>query len=356
MEGNAAVQEHVDQTADQGDELGNGAPENTAEADVSRETHESDDNQESKKEGYKEEKESEGFSQEETQQIQTFMKKMKLPKEVTYLLDKNGNLKFVVPSDGKKYAITPEELVKGWNLNQVGYQRLSEGKRLQGELKQYFQELKKNPQQMWDLADRLGVDKYDLAKKLLEERLEYEELSDSERRALQLEKEKERLQQELEEKRANEENQKLQRLASEEAERHEKELITAMNKHGFQRHDRRTKSHIMISAVNKMLLAGKNNQQLSADDAVYLAKQEWQDFVSAVYSDIDDNHILELVPSRIVEAIRKADLSKLKSGEIPTSRAISGQEIELDGKEIEDASSSKRGRRKQSIAEYFESL
>ena len=119
--------------------------------------------------------------------------------------------------------------------------------------------------------------------------------------------------------------------------------------------------HVLAEAVKNMKFARENGRELSADDAVYLAKQTWQEYAQGVFDDIDDNHIVNLIPERIIKAIRKADLSRLRkeNDDTPTSNSVVGFESGHQISDLQELTSEKTKNKKQkpiSVADYFDSL
>jgi len=348
----------------EGDDTGNGSNDDV---DARHET--TDQSQRSQHKGHKQDKKEgeptnetpERFTKEETEQVEAFIKKMKLPKGVSYLLTDSGDLNFIVPISGKKYRFTPSEIMSGFNLNQAGTQKLNEGKKIISEFQEYLGQIKQNPSEFWNLAKKLGHDPHELAQQLLQEKLEELETPEEIRELKKLQKENEQFKKQEEERQRMAEQQKFQaehqRYVNEAAKRFDKEIPEAMIKHGFKSSDPKTKSEIMTAAIGKMMLARQNGHDLNADDAVHLAKQDWQRFVLGVFDDLNDQQIVDMVPERIVKAIRKADLARLDQGVPPTSNSMEyGQPLDLSQHEDPDHQSRKSGRKKQSINEFFENL
>ncbi len=299
------------------------------------------------------------------QEVETISKKLGLPKEIKPFLNKQGELRFIVPIDGKKYVATTEEVFKGFNLNQVGYRRLQKGKELEQQAKSYIDSIKENPDRLWEIADKQGLDKYELAHKLLENYVEENNpnLSDEERQQRAAIKEAEAIKAENEQLRREKQQREYQESVSKQREDLGKELIEAMTQNGFKPwnpnedpKEKRIKSEIMADAIGRQLLAHQSGKQLSIADAVFLSRQAWRENVLSVFDDIDDNHIVDLIPERIVKAIRKADVAKLKGGSPQPQTSEYGSKLDLE--EYKEARSQKprRQKRKQGVADYFASL
>lgn len=292
-------------------------------------------------------------------EVEDISRKLNLPKEIKPFLNKEGDLRFIVPIDGKKYVATTEEIFKGFNLNQAGHKRLQEGKDLQAQIRGYFDQIKKDPNKIWDIADKLGHDKYSLAESLLKGYVDEAGMSKEEKEQRRVIAEAEALRAENEGFKKEKADKDHQEAVAQHRNQLGQELVTAMTEHGFKPFspnegpaEKRTKSSIMANAIGKQLLAHQHGKNLTIADAVYLAKQEWKDNVLSVFDDIDDHHIVDLIPERIVKAIRKADVARLR-GETPSSSY--GQKLELQ--EYQDAQSRpKRPKKKLGIADYFSSI
>jgi hypothetical protein len=298
------------------------------------------------------------YSPQEKKEIEAFMGKLNLPKEVTYFQDESGALKFIVPINGHKYVASPEEVFKGFNLNQAGYQKLNEAKQLIKNTEEYFAAIKGNPKGLWDLADKLGVNKYELAQSLLEEKIRDAEMTPAERALKQKEAEAAEYKARLEKYEKEQEDQKMAQQVSVEREKYDKELVEAMQKHGFNKLSSNGKSTVLASAVNKLMLALQSNHELSVSDAIYLAKQEWKESVPAVFDEIPDHLLLESLPPKFVERIQKAILERhQKSGKvIPTATANEPVSDQITTLKDLGPTSPKKVQKRKSLNEFFESL
>jgi len=291
------------------------------------------------------------YSEGDKTQIETFMARLNLPKEITYFQDKSGALKFIIPVNGTKYSVSPEDVFKGFGLNQAGYQKLNEGKDLVNNVRDYFNQIKGNPDMLWDLAQRLGHDPSALAEKHLRAKIAEAQMTPEDRAQREKDARIARIEAENAELKAKETQREFQTLVEKEKARYDEELPLAMEKHGFKRMSPEAKSYVLERAVQKLTLANKAKRDLSCDDAVRLAKMDWQKFYQEGLGEIDENHILDMLPPAIIKAIRNADISKLKSSSgFGPSQPATGQEIR-DLKPLKD-----KAQKKKSLTEYFESL
>lgn len=290
-------------------------------------------------------------------EVEAISKKLGLPKEIKPILNKEGELRFVVPIAGKKYLATAEEVFKGFNINQAGHMSLQQAKQREQQVKQYFDSIKENPNRLWEIAEKLGHDKYALAEQLLKGYVEESSLSEEEKLRRQEIEEAKAIKAENERFKKEQAERAHQEAVNKQKDTLGQELVKAMTEHGFKPFnpnedpkDKRTKCSIMASAIGKQLLAHQHGKNLSISDAVYLARQEWKDSVLSVFDDIDDNHIVDIIPERIIKAIRKADVARLR-GDTPTQQY--GQKLDLQ--EYNEARP-RRPKKKTGLNEYFSGI
>jgi transcription termination factor NusB len=297
------------------------------------------------------------YSESEKKEIESFMTKLKLPKEVTYFQDKSGELKFIVPINGQKFIASPEDVFKGFNLNQAGYQKLSEAKQMIKETENYFQSLKQNPKQIWELAQGLGLNPLELSQQLLEEHVRDAEMTPAERALRKKEAEAEEYRRRLEAYEKEQEQTKISRAVEVEREKYDKQLVEAMQKHGFNKLSSNGKSVVLASAVQKLMTALEANHELSVNDAIYLAKQEWQESIPAVFDEIPDHLLLESLPPKFVSRIQKLIVERHTKGikGIPTASSNSpiGGEVTLESL---GHTNPQKSRKKMDIHDYFSNL
>jgi hypothetical protein len=290
------------------------------------------------------------------EQVEQFCSYAGIPKEVKPVFDNDGNLKFVVPIDGKKFLATPEEVFKGFGLTQAGYKKLQEAKQLQKQQEELFNEFKTNPRKMFDMADKLGIDKYELAYQLLEEKVALENMTPHERKAIEEQQKRIQLEQENQQLKHEKDKREFDELTQREQQKVEQELITAMEKHGFNKANKDRKAQIISAAVGKLMLAQHYGKTLSVDDAVYLAKQEWKTGVRDVFSEVSDDHILDVMDEDVLKRIQRALVKKHERGPTPdqsSGRAnFGGEHVELE--ELPEQNSKQR--KKQTLSEFFDQL
>jgi len=269
------------------------------------------------------------------------------------VIDKNGNLRIVMKINGKKRLVDPQkDMLKGFNLNQAGYEKLNEGKQLVKQVQGFFDDAKQDPGKIWEMADKLGIDKYELAQQLLQGKVDEYSLTDEEKRYKELERREAELKKKEEDETAKTQTAQAEQAKQAEMQKYDSELTVAMTELGFQKASKAQKSHILMGAIGELMVANRANQELSCRDAVMRAKSKWQDYVHGVFDDIDDDHIVKVIPQKIIDAIRKADLKKIDIG-IPTSNSQSDLDQQV---ELPDYDETQKSRKKVSMNDYFSKL
>lgn len=285
-----------------------------------------------------------------------FAKRMGIPEEYKAFVAKDGQLRFAVPINGRYYVATPQDVFRGFNLQQAGYQMMDEAKRTAEESRAKFDEVKKDPRKLWQIADELGIDKHDLAYELLSQHVDELKLDPEARAKAAKEREEktqiEREREELETLRLEKLEQQQQAAVSAERERLNTQFVSALTKHGFKpTDDAKTKSAVLAAAIGKMMLAQSRGHELSPEDAVFFAKQDFQTHIMSVLDDVPDDNLVSMLPRRVVEAIRRADISKLESRSIPPTSGSVGRRVEL-----RDAGPARSKSKKLNMSDYFENL
>lgn len=285
--------------------------------------------------------------------VAELIKSQDLPEEVRYFKGKDGKLTFVVPIDGVNYQVPFKELVKGFNLNQAGYKRLEEAKATQKYFNDFLERGKQDPSEILNLLDRLGHDKYAIAERLLEEKIKESQMSDDEREASKLRRELEQIKKEREEEKTAREKEIKSRTIKEQSTKLQNEyaeqLKSAMAQHGFDTKSFDTKKGIANQATKKVYEAAAKGIELSFNDAVFQVKQEWQKQVWDVFGDLDENHIADVIPQKLIDAILKASLNKKPV--TPTGKSSIGSQVNLN-----PAETATKRKQKMSTSDYFRKI
>lgn len=277
-------------------------------------------------------------------------------KEEDVIIDKNGKLKILMKINGKKRLLDPQkDIMKGFNLSQAGYERLNEAKEREKHVQNFFAAVKEDPNNIWKIADQMGIDKYQLAQGLLQQKVDEYSLTDEEKRIKEIERREEEIQRKETEERERLEMAKYQADKQKEMQRYGDELVLAMQEEGFGKASKLTKSHLIsesVKEIGRSLAAGRD---MNTKDAVRRTINKWQTFVTDFMDEIEDDHILKIIPDKVVKAIRKADLNRVKIG-TPTSNARIDQQRNSAMDAYEEDSTDRKPQEKRSLGDYFNSL
>ena len=275
--------------------------------------------------------------------------------EKDVVIDKKGNLKLVMKINGKKRLVDPQkDIMKGFNLNQAGYEKLNEAKATVKQVQGFFDEVRQDPSKIWEIADKMQIDKYQLAQSLLQTKVDEYSLTDEEKRVKELERREEEIRKRDETEKKNAETTKYNEEKQKEMQRYGDELVSAMTELGFTNATKLTKSHLLKSAVQELSMALSAGREMTTKDAVSRAIYKWKESVHGIFEEIDDDHIIKIIPDRIVKAIQKASLNRGET-RIPTSNSQSRSKIDQDDQSNETAPR-KKSKNKIAVSDYFGSL
>lgn len=276
------------------------------------------------------------------------------PSEV--VVKNDGSVRLVMKINGRKRLVSPTEFKKGFNLNQAGYERLNSVKAKEKQMEAFWRQAKENPNVFREVMSRLGHDPRELAKHWLEEAVEEYDMTPEERRQKEIERKLEEYERREKEREEKDKQAQLAQQREQLRGQYTQDLIKAVQAHGFKDSSVKDKGQILMSAVQKMIFANQRGQSLTANDAVALAKEEWQNSVVGMFNDISEDQIINVIPDRLIKAIRKADLNNLRRGTPLQQEEDYGQPVDLEEYEEAAPAPSRRGAKKIGLSDYFSTL
>lgn len=282
--------------------------------------------------------------------VQQLMASQQLPPEVKYFKDpKTGKLMFQVPIDGKNYTVDFAGIVKGFNLNQAGYKKLEEGKAIQKQFEGFVERLKENPDELWAFAERVGLDPIKLAQGRLQKAVDESSMTDEQKELAAFKREKEAFEKEKETHKKTIEEQRIAQESAKYQNKYSEDLITALKKQNISADSTSFNSMkgIAKEAVKKVRSALEKGIDMSMEDAVLQARQDIDANIQDFLMSVDDDHIIDALPSKFVDRILKASLNR-KVG-TPTTNTV-GKPVAL-----KESGTSKKTK-KQAIGDYFNNL
>lgn len=244
--------------------------------------------------------------------------------------------KFKIDDQEVTEEYTEEEVIKHLQKAKGADKRFQEAATLKQQTERFYQMLKDQP---LDLIEKLHGDK---ARQMMEERLwakiQREQMNPQERELLET---KERLQTLESEKKAFEVKQQQEqftKLKLQHAQNFDKEIKEALAASG-----KAVTSYAYKRVAHYMLQAMNENRTLTAKDAVPLMDQDLQADLRAMYETTTEENILQLLGDPVLEKIRKADLKRVRSGNLPPVPPQAPKEEKkkpLDARDLEKRSGS----------------
>lgn len=286
------------------------------------------------------------------QQLAEYTKALYGYKDEDIVIDDKGQVNVVMPINGRKRLVPVQDIPKGFNLNQAGYEKLNEGKRMQKQWGQFMESLKENPDNLWKLTDHLGIDKYTLMEKGLRARVDELEMPEEERKVKEAEAKLRALEERQRELDKQDEERKIQAEVEVQRNQIEADLTQAMSKHGFMESPKDQKSAILMGALGKMQIANQLGQEMSADQAVAEAKADLQNWIWNGLAEIRGDQAYKFLPKHILDGIRKADMDRLKAP--PTSGQLD-MPVQLEEYRTEEAAP-RKSQGKMKLNDFFSDL
>ena len=265
------------------------------------------------------------FSADEEKAIQKWLKKWDIPKGVEPVMDKGGNLHFLVKINGQTYPVKPNDLIKGFSLNQAGYQKLNEAKTL---IKSHEEENnrrrdmwvnKKDPSGYIKFLESQNLNPEEIAMRILEEKTKYTNMTQEERERYEAQKRMEEREKDLEERElAIKESNHKQKIA-EIRNKFAKEIDEAVTKRGFNKTLKLRpgeQAQLILEAVNTKQAYMKSGSDISFYEALGLAHQKFQSSFNTMLQQFDDDHIIKMLPERVVKKILDDSVKKLHDSDV----------------------------------------
>lgn len=244
--------------------------------------------------------------------------------------------KFKIDDQEVTEELTEEDVTKYLQKAKGADKRFQEAATIKQQTERLYQLLKENPLSVIEKIH--GPKSREMMEKHLWQQIERERMDPQARELLET---KERLQALEAEKKAFEEKQqqeqftKLKLQHAQNFDKEIKEALTASGKpvtsYGYKR-----VAHYMLQAMNE-------GRQLSAKDAVPLMEADQQADFRAMFETVTEDQIIALLGEPVVEKIRKADLKRVRSGNLPQTPPPAPQKKEEkkpDARDLERRSGS----------------
>ena len=226
-------------------------------------------------------------------------------------LDKIATVKI----NGEVKEMPLREVIKLQQLEQVSHQKLREATTLKQKINEFLTEAKKNPEVFFK---QVGMDPEEFAETLLAKKLEYLQMSDEQRRMMELEQENKRFKETAEQTKARQAQEAQAREYKTAQAQLDKDLGEAFKESGLPKHP-----FYVAQIAFEMRSALKRGEDLTAKEAVGKIKARRDQHFKETLSVSDVSTIQKLLGDEVLEKLRQADIERVtgrKSAPLPDSQ------------------------------------
>ena len=206
---------------------------------------------------------------------------------------------------------------KQLQLSKVSSKRMNEYSQLEKEVRQFVDELKKNPRKV--LSDpNIGLDIKKLASEIIEE-----EIENSQKTPEQLEKEKieaelKALKEEREKEKEEAKQKEFERIQEREYERYDTLISKAL-----ETSDLPKSPYVLKKMTDYLMLGIQNNIDIEPADVLPMVREEILEDIKSMFSVMPEDVIENIVGKETLNKIRKKNLKKAKeTPPMPVNKAI----------------------------------
>jgi flagellar biosynthesis GTPase FlhF len=274
--------------------------------------------------------------------IDELKKSGQIPKGVEPFRDDNGELKFIIPINGKKYVANFKQVLGGFNLNQAGEQKLKQGKELEKKFNSILNNISANnptgKKELKSFLAKLGYDLGDLSESFLQEAIEERSMSPEEReqrkRLAEIEEREEKLKKQEEEHNMTKE----QRVVFEKQQSYSNEIVAAMKSKKLDDVNPELKKNLMTGIIGEMLTARKADYNMPADEALDNVLAQYDMLLDNLVHLYSKEHLKKRMPKGFRDLVMKLSLE----GEAPiTSSSIKSGNLDVDDSTLDKLKSRK---------------
>jgi len=269
--------------------------------------------------------------------IEELKKSGQIPKGVEPFRDENGELKFVIPINGKKYVANFKQVIGGFNLNQAGEQKLKQGKEMEKKFNSILNNISANnphgKKELKTFLSKLGYDLGDLSESFLQEAIEERSMSPEERENKKRLADIEAREAKLKESEEKEEMTKEQKVIYTKQEQFSNDIVTAMKTKKLDNVSPELKKTLMQGIIGEMITARKADYNMSADEALDNVLTQFDlllDNLGHLYS---KEHLKRRLPKTFRDLVMKLSLEDTDAP--PVSSSIKSGSIDIDESQLE---------------------
>lgn len=245
---------------------------------------------------------------------------------------------YKVKIEGKELEVDEDELIRGYQVRKVSEKYRREGEAAKKQAEEFVRLLKEDPIRL--LKDpRIGHDVRKLAEEYLAGQLK-DEMMDPKERELRDAKAKIKQFEDFEKKQKEEQElQKKEILRKKFTENYTQDIVKALDTSGLPR-----KPETVKRIANKMALALKIGENITASEATQLVKEDLIEESKSIYSASPAETLASLLGEENLKKIREWDISRLKSGQSPRPPKVENP-TEIENKKATPSSFQERRKR-----------
>lgn len=248
------------------------------------------------------------------------------------------------------FEIPDTDEAKAYMSNHLQLSKLSQSKAraqaaLEKEVSMLVEQLRKNPKEV--LRDpTIAVDLKKLAAEIIEEEMENSKKSPEQLKLEKAESELKRIKDEREKEKSEYRERELTKLKQQQFEQYDVQVTQALEKAQLPKTARTIKlmADYMIEGV-------KNNIKITPFEAVNLVKEEFMDELKEMFAHTPEEAIEALIGKDVIKRIRKKDLAKIKSANVPNVPLSKG--VRDIGKLVNDKADKDESEKKISFKDFF---
>jgi hypothetical protein len=237
--------------------------------------------------------------------------------------------KFKVKVDGQEMEVDENELKRSYAHAKAAAKRMEEASEMRKSYQRQIQiaegfekwidNVKTNPEALFSLAEQLGLDVDDIAMKRAAERLKYEYMDESERRAHDNERELSRYKQLEQQQQERQRQEAEQQYLAKARESVESEFVDFFTEQGVK------PTPTMLARIAELKLgAAAAGRSLSMADAYKRVSAEHQKARLDLIANLSDDDIKSL-PKESLQKLRQQDMRQYNAGKRPTTQASTPQ-------------------------------
>jgi hypothetical protein len=242
--------------------------------------------------------------------------------------------KFKVDDQEVTEELTDEEVLQRLQKHKGADKRFQEAAEIKRQTERFYQLMKEKP---LDVVEKIhGPAAREMMEKHLWAKIQREQMNPQERELLET---KERLQAMEADKKAfdaKQQAEQFQKAREQHAQNFDKEIREALAASGkpVTSYSYKRVAHYMLAAMNE-------NRQLSAKDAVPLMDADQQADLKAMFETLNEDNILQILGEPVIEKVRKADLKRVRGGNLPPTPppVQKKEEAKRDPRELEKRTS-----------------